>query len=72
MDIGFISASGIVGLNNLTKEQISYLVHSLSLLNDLCDVLIIDTGAGVADSVLEFVLASPEAILDDTGAKFHH
>lgn len=44
MDIGFISGgSGIVGLNNLTKEQISYLVHSLSLLNDLCDVLIIDT-----------------------------
>ena len=30
MDIGFISGgSGIVGLNNLTKEQISYLVHSL-------------------------------------------
>lgn len=29
MDIGFISGgSGIVGLNNLTKEQISYLVHS--------------------------------------------
>ena len=44
MDIGFISGgSGIVGLNNLSKEQISYLVHSLSLLNDLCDVLIIDT-----------------------------
>ena len=67
MDIGFISGgSGIVGLNNLTKEQISYLVHSLSLLNDLCDVLIIDTGAGVADSVLEFVLASPEVILVTT------
>ena len=67
MDIGFISGgSGIVGLNNLSKEQISYLVHSLSLLNDLCDVLIIDTGAGVADSVLEFVLASPEVILVTT------
>ena len=67
MDIGFISGgSGIVGLNNLSKEQISYLVHSLSRLNDLCDVLIIDTGAGVADSVLEFVLASPEVILVTT------
>ena len=41
-------------------------MHSLSLLNDLCDVLIIDTGAGVADSVLEFVLASPEVILVTT------
>ena len=67
MDIGFISGgSGIVDLNNLTKEQISYLVHSLSLLNDLCDVLIIDTGAGVSDAVLEFVLASPEVIMVTT------
>ncbi|MCI5822959.1 MAG: MinD/ParA family protein [Lachnospiraceae bacterium] len=67
MDIGFISGgSGILDLNNLTKEQISYLVHSLSLLNDLCDVLIIDTGAGVSDAVLEFVLASPEVIMVTT------
>ncbi|MDD6194234.1 MAG: MinD/ParA family protein [Lachnospiraceae bacterium] len=67
MDIGFISGgSGIVDLNNLTKEQITYLIHSLSLLNDLCDVLIIDTGAGVSDAVLEFVLASPEVIVVTT------
>lgn len=67
MDIGFISGgSGIVDLNNLSKEQITYLVHSLSLLNDLCDVLIIDTGAGVSDAVLEFVLASPEVVMVTT------
>lgn len=67
MDIGFISGgSGIIGLNNLSKEQITYLIHSLSLLNDLCDVLIIDTGAGISDAVLEFVLASPEVIVVTT------
>lgn len=67
MDIGFISGgSGIVGLNNLTNDQITYLVHSLSLLNDMTDILIIDTGAGVSDSVLEFVLASPEVVLVST------
>lgn len=67
MDIGFISGgSGILGLNNLTKEQVSYLVRSLSLLNDMCDILIIDTGAGVSDHVMEFVLASPEVILVTT------
>lgn len=67
MDIGFISGGyGIIGLNNLTKEQVSYLVRNLSLLNDLCDVLIIDTGAGISDNVLEFVLASPEVILVTT------
>lgn len=67
MDIGFISGgSGIIGLNNLTKKHISYLVQSLSQLNDLCDILIIDTGAGVSDTVLEFVLASPEVLLVTT------
>ena len=67
MGIGFISGgSGVIGLNNLNREQIAFLVHNLSLLNDLCDILIIDTGAGVSDQVLEFVLASPEIILVST------
>lgn len=67
MGIGFISGgSGVVGLNNLNHEQIAFLVHNLSLLNDLCDILIIDTGAGVSDQVMEFVLASPEVILVST------
>ena len=67
MDIGFISGgSGVVGLNNLNREQIAFFVHNLSLLNDLCDILIIDTGAGVSDQVLEFVLASPEVVLVST------
>ncbi|MCR5196914.1 MAG: MinD/ParA family protein [Pseudobutyrivibrio sp.] len=67
MGIGFISGgSGVVGLNNLNREQITFLVRNLSLLNDLCDILIIDTGAGVSDQVLEFVLASPEVVLVST------
>lgn len=66
-DIGFISGgSGIVGLNNLNKSQIDYLISNLSYLNELTDVLIIDTGAGVSDSVLDFVLASPEVVLVTT------
>ena len=67
MDIGFISGgSGIVSLNNLKQDQIAYLIHSLTMLNDLCDVLIVDTGAGISDTVLEFVLASPEVLLVTT------
>jgi len=62
--IGFISGgSGIIGLNNLNNDQVNYLVHSLSKLNELTDVLLIDTGAGVSDQVLDFVLASPEVLL---------
>ena len=64
MDIGFISGgSGIIGLNNLTREQIMYLVKCISELNELADVVIIDTGAGISDQVLEFVMASPEVLL---------
>lgn len=67
MDIGFISGgNGVIGLNNLTRDQIMYLVKNIGELNELADVIIIDTGAGVSDQVLEFVLASPEVILVTT------
>ena len=67
MEIGFISGgSGILGLNNLTKEQIGYLVKCLEKLSTMTDVMIVDTGAGISDSVLEFVLSSPEVILVST------
>ncbi len=67
MEIGFISGgSGILGLNNLTKEQIQYLVSSLESLSSMADIIIVDTGAGISDSVLEFVLASPEVLLVTT------
>lgn len=67
MEIGFISGgSGILGLNNLTREQIVYLIKCLESLNTMADVIIVDTGAGISDSVLEFVLASPEVLLVST------
>lgn len=67
LGIGFISGgSGIIGLNNLTREQIMYLVNSVNELNELADFIIIDTGAGISDQVLEFVMASPEVLLVST------
>ncbi len=67
MDIGFISGgSGIIGLNNLFHDQIMYLIKSIGELNDLADYILIDTGAGISDQVLEFVLASPEVLLVTT------
>lgn len=62
--IGFISGgSGIQELTRLTREQIIYLTQKLYQLDKLADIIIIDTGAGIADSVLEFVAASSEVIL---------
>ena len=67
MDIGFISGgSGIVELNNLTREQIMSIVSKLSELDSMADVILIDTGAGISDSVMEFVIASPEVLLITT------
>lgn len=67
MDIGFVSGgSGILGINNLSKDQIDYLVHCLGELDEMADIILVDTGAGIADSVLEFVLASPEVLLVST------
>lgn len=67
MEIGFISGgSGIIGLNNLYREQILYLIKCLGELNNLADFIIIDTGAGISDQVLEFVMASPEILMVTT------
>lgn len=63
-NIGFISGgSGIQELVNLTKEQIDYLAQKLSELDRLADIIIIDTGAGISDSVLEFLILSSEIVL---------
>lgn len=62
--IGFISGgSGIQELANLTKEQIGTMSQSLCELDAIADIIIIDTGAGIADSVTEFVRASQEILL---------
>lgn len=66
-NVGFISGgSGIEELSNLTREQVFYLVHKLSELDRLADVIIVDTGAGVGSTVMEFVAASSEVLLVTT------
>lgn len=66
-DIGFISGgSGINGLGNMNRDQVGYLVYKLKELETLADIIIIDTGAGISDSVLEFVASSAEVLLVTT------
>ncbi len=63
-NIGFISGgSGISELTNITRSQIAFLTQKLDELDEIADVIIIDTGAGITDSVLEFVTASSEVLL---------
>ena len=63
-NIGFISGgSGIQELSNLSKEQITYLTKKLIQLDEFADVVIIDTGAGIGDAVMEFIMCSSEVLL---------
>lgn len=67
MDIGFVSGgNGVLSLNSLNREKIMLLIKNIDELNELADVIIIDTGAGVSEQVMEFVVRSPEVILVTT------
>ena len=62
--ISFISGgSGIQELASMNREQVLLLTSRLIALDKYADVIIVDTGAGISDSVLEFVLASTEVLL---------
>ncbi|MCQ2541362.1 MAG: MinD/ParA family protein [Lachnospiraceae bacterium] len=66
-EVGFISGgSGIAGLSNLSREYLTYIIQNLARLDAIADVIIIDTGAGISDAVLEFLVASGEIILVTT------
>lgn len=67
LGIEFISGgSGIQELTNLSVDQVHYLIQQLGDIDELADVIIIDTGAGISNSVIEFVLSSSEILLVTT------
>ncbi|MCR5153953.1 MAG: MinD/ParA family protein, partial [Lachnospiraceae bacterium] len=62
--ISFISGgSGIQELARMTRDQVVYLTGRLLELDKMADIIIVDTGAGIADNVLEFVVSSSEVLL---------
>lgn len=62
--IGFLSGgSGIQELVSLSKDQISRFTQALYGLDELADIIIVDTGAGISDVVMEFISASSEVLL---------
>lgn len=63
-NVSFISGgSGVQELAKMSREQVMYLIKKLGELDQNTDVIIVDTGAGISDSVLEFVVASEEVLL---------
>lgn len=67
MEVGFISGgSGIAGMSNLSRGYLSCIIQNLAQLDSIADIIIVDTGAGISDAVLEFLVAGGEVLLITT------
>lgn len=66
-NIKFISGgSGVEELIKLEKWQLDKFMEKMSQLDELTDIIIVDTGAGLSENVLSFVVAADEVILVTT------
>ena len=67
MGVGFISGgSGVADLVDLEKDQLQYLIRRLKELDEIADIILIDTGAGIGNTVVEFLTASSEIVVVTT------
>jgi flagellar biosynthesis protein FlhG len=57
------ASSGVQQMASLSRQQHAGLIHAFSELSHQLDVLIVDTAAGISDSVVSFVCASQEIIV---------
>jgi len=63
-NVKFISGgSGVEQLAKLDKTQLERFIENMSILDKLADYIIIDTGAGVSENVISFVMAADEVLL---------
>ncbi|MCE5299488.1 MAG: AAA family ATPase, partial [Spirochaetia bacterium] len=56
------SGSGVKELVNLSNQQRASFIEKLSDLEDMVDILLIDTGAGISRNTLSFIYASDYGI----------
>lgn len=67
MNTKFISGgSGVEDLVKLDKQQIMKFVENMALLDKIADIIIVDTGAGLSESVMSFIVAADEVLLVTT------
>lgn len=66
-NIQFISGgSGVEELVKLDREKIEKFIQNMVVLDSIADIILVDTGAGLSDSVMSFVLAADEVIVVTT------
>ena len=67
LGIKFLSGgSGIHKLSNLTNLELTHVINQITLLDDWAEIILIDTGAGINQSVMNFVIAADEVIIVTT------
>lgn len=67
LDIKFMSGgSGIYQLANLDDLQLRHIITKITAFDDWADIILIDTGAGLNRTVLNFVTAADEVIIVTT------
>jgi flagellar biosynthesis protein FlhG len=57
------ASSGIQQMAKLSNQEHAAIIHSFSELSDQIDVLVIDTAAGISDTVVSFVRAAQEVLV---------
>ncbi len=57
------ASSGVQQMATLSPREHAGLIHAFSELSDQLDVLVVDTAAGISDTVISFVRASQEVIV---------
>ena len=57
------AASGAANMVSLSPQQHAGLIQAFSEIGDNIDVLVVDTAAGIGDSVVSFVRAAQEALI---------
>ena len=66
-NVKFISGgSGAEELVRLRPTELEIFVRNIGMLDKIADVILIDTGAGITDNVLRFVMAANDVILVTT------
>ena len=58
--------SGFQELTEMSEWQFTRLINSFNYLDDICDYILIDTGAGLSRNVTNFLLAADEVIIVTT------
>lgn len=67
MNTRFISGgSGVEELIKLDRQQILKFIESISLLDKLADIIIVDTGAGLSENIMSFIMAADDVLLITT------